>query len=461
MKKLAAFFIMTAVMSVGMLSGCGRKNENTYNAKTDYQYQFDSYDDAFRHNLTTDEDGNLYYLNGYYIYKYDVEAGTNAPLCNKQNCLHDKETDIEMTKKCNAYFPYMDGLDRWDSIAYEDGYIYATYSGYDDKMTDASKVETRTILKISIDGSSREKIHTFHIPINREIFHRGNYYFTKDVYDENNVETISVCSYPLKGTGRETTIWTAPRKADGKEIHYYGIQGYEAYGNYLYFQTHGDIDGKTNFAKYYVVDLKNGEVSELKTNDMKASDFICTLTFINNRMIFDVFDGDNDSSVENGRTYQAPVYTADLDGTHISKQPFTITYAYNMYSDGEHLIISDDNIRSVEKLLKVVDKASDTAEYKVYDREFRLVDTYKESLKPEYEYLMYEGYYAQLGPTDKSFYVKRNYKDGTAELYVGNKDQIGTLNGKTFKRKLVAKIAQSPSVKHYLANPSYGNVWER
>ena len=40
-----------------------------------------------------------------------------------------------------------------------------------------------------------------------------------------------------------------------------------------------------------------------------------------------------------------------------------------------------------------------------------------------------------------SFFVKRDFNNGTAELYGGDKDVIGSLNGKEFPRKKLALVS--------------------
>ena len=462
MKWAKCILCVTVIAAQMTVAGCSSGNRvstemDTYNEKTDYQYQFDSHDNEIRHNMTTDEDGNLYYMSGYYIYMYDAATGINTPLCNKQNCLHDKETDESKIKECNAYFPYMDSTNiRDDSIAYENGYIFATYTSMDNQTSDAGKLWRKTIIRIKKDGSSREKVHTFTKSIQNEIIHRGYYYYTSDVFDENNKETFSVCSYPLDGKGGEKTIYTAPDEENGEEMRYNGIQGYTAYGNHLYFQVHGVKGEKVTTIRYYCVDLNTNKVSELKTGDMAETDIIYSLTFFNDKIIFDVID---DSKVQalndDDDTFQEEVYTADLNGTNIKKAPITVTYGYNMYSDGDHLIISDDNIHVVDNIINSDEEPDGKAKFDVYDKNFNLVDTFTENVKKEYENLSnHIGYYVPLGPADTSYYVKRNFEEGTAELYGGSKKVIGNINRKQFPRKRLAVIDQSQAVKDYLKDPT-------
>ncbi len=41
-------------------------------------------------------------LVGYYLYYVDKETMEYTPLCNKPNCLHQKETDPMKVTNCNA-----------------------------------------------------------------------------------------------------------------------------------------------------------------------------------------------------------------------------------------------------------------------------------------------------------------------------------------------------------------------
>ena len=116
------------------------------------------------------------------------------------------------------------------------------------------------------------------------------------------------------------------------------------------------------------------------------------------------------------------------------------------------MVVSNDNLLSLtdEKYKKKDPSKFKKASYYVYDKDYKLIDTYTENLKGyNTREEAYPVYYAPLGMGDISYYVKRNIKDGSAVLYGGSKSQIGGLNGAQFDRQKLATIKQSPSAKYW------------
>lgn len=439
-----------------ILSGCSSvKKGNQFDVKTDFQYQYYTYDNIYRMNATEDEKGNLYYLVGAYVYKYDVKDGTNKPLCNKQNCLHDKEKDRSRLKECNAYFPYYEINDYNNAtIAYENGYIYIAFSNRSSN-TSSNFTFCRSLIRISADGSSRTTVHNFkNVGNGPDIFHRGVYYYTDDTYNENNVETVSVKAYALGGGSKEKTLYTFPKEIDGKEGHPYEITEYMAYGNYLYFFTMGDIGKDTPYNKEFCVNLSTNEISEIKTPEMRDNDSVVQVMFFNNKLLFYYTTGDRGKE-----DYDCDIYMSDLDGSNVEKTPISVKKHSIMYSDGNYLYISDDMRLWTKDMDAGKHISPDTAEYKVYDKELNMIDTYTEDKKDNMDPVTAPAawYYVPVGVGKYSFFVKRNFKNGTAELYGGDKDVIGSLNENEFPRKKLASVSQSPAVKQYFEEDTHPN----
>ena len=114
---------------------------------------------------------------GSYVYKYDPKTKVNAPLCNKANCLHDKESDKTKIKSCNAYYPYIEeGQISNSIIVYEVGYIYLAGESRDWAGSDRNE-----LWRIKADGSERTLIKSFARPQWNQIIHRGYYYYTEHI----------------------------------------------------------------------------------------------------------------------------------------------------------------------------------------------------------------------------------------------------------------------------------------
>ena len=77
-----------------------------------------------------------YYVRlGDFVYYCDFETQTLIALCNRPDCLHDKETDSEKRSECTAYVAYGSVN---DGLQYYDGKLYAnTSSVYFDTEMDA------------------------------------------------------------------------------------------------------------------------------------------------------------------------------------------------------------------------------------------------------------------------------------------------------------------------------------
>ena len=99
-QKIAAVFC-AAILLAMLCTACQSKElPDTYVEGSDYQYmQLES--KRFFMKQSQGSKG-LYVLHGNYIYFLDESSDTILPLCNKADCLHDKETDPEKYSYCNA-----------------------------------------------------------------------------------------------------------------------------------------------------------------------------------------------------------------------------------------------------------------------------------------------------------------------------------------------------------------------
>ncbi|MDY6351421.1 MAG: hypothetical protein SPL57_00075 [Lachnospiraceae bacterium] len=438
--------ISTAVIIIAsliFLSGCsgGRGKAESFDPATDYQYQFYQPDATLGADMTMDEEGCLYYPAGSYIYKYDPRTGSNKPLCNKANCLHDKEKDVFRQDSCNAYFPYANAdLHDESLIAYEKGYIYLA------QISDMASDDGTVLTRIKTDGSERKEIHTTERNNLNHIFHRGYYFYTDQSYDKNNKAKFAVMSYPLDGNGKEKKIFVPKSKWT------YEINGYTAYGDYLFFQvSETNSKGSVSVYRYYRYNISTGECDEVRVEDGSS---INSITFYNGKLIYYTVNEKELSKCKtlmsaDKKTFHVPVYMSDPDGSNIKRIKLNVYAGDEIYSDGKYLVVSNDNHLSVS-VAKEDDPAIEKAYYDVYDKDFRRIGRYTEGVKGyNDEYKQYRVYYGPLGMGDISYFVKRDAENGTAVLYGGEKSQIRGLNGKQFKRKKLAVIKRSPAMSEY------------
>ena len=129
MKKILAF-LCASILLVSLCAACQSKElPDTYVEGSDYQYmQLES-----RRFFMMQSQGSkaFYLLHGNYIYFIDEGSDMILPLCNKADCLHDKETDPEKYSYCNACILPENKLPLGDAgISYCNGFLYCLDCGY-------------------------------------------------------------------------------------------------------------------------------------------------------------------------------------------------------------------------------------------------------------------------------------------------------------------------------------------
>ena len=145
-------------------------NDNKFVDGQDYQYQFSNtwlIDDK----INKAENG-YYFTKGDFLYFLDEKTMKATPLCNKPDCLHDKETDKEALAKCNAHISAFD-----ENIYYNNGFIYYLNRGFD-----SSEMVTN-IVRCSDDGTTKEKLASVKDSrYNILIVHRNYLYYSATEY---------------------------------------------------------------------------------------------------------------------------------------------------------------------------------------------------------------------------------------------------------------------------------------
>lgn len=389
-----------------LFSSCGKNLPNTYVEGSDYQYmQVGSMD--FASHKQKGENG-YYFLFNNYIYYLDEETDTLLPLCNKADCLHDKETDPEKYDDCNAYAGKYYDASSDSGIAYCNGYIYYYY----ESMSGPS-----TLYRISADGSKREEIYQWDedISVAYWIIHRDVLYYKEVAYSfavsSDGVNTtgvedeVSIKALPLTGLIHEPeTIYTMDKSLDEADLAWP-----MAYGNYLYFEVYFEGED-SGYSREFVYDITEKQFSQLTIPNMSEQISISGVSFWQDKVIFQPYD-----SSEQGK-----VYIADLNGSNVEVFMENIPQRYVFQSDGKYLYL----INSIAVELGDEDEAV----YKVYDSELNLVDT----IKLGYEF---SGGYNAVGDADRQymFYYKEDDLETTYHLEYWDKSEIGSYNGKVIE----------------------------
>lgn len=168
-----------------IIPGCNQINNRTENIddfifQQDDQYYFDK-PTSTSLSMAVSENGYYFFSGPRNSYLYYVDKKTMKPviLCNKPDCLHTDESNPEKVNYCNAFF-----FSNNASLIYYDSSLYV----YDRNGT--------SLFKVSLDGTSRQKIYTFKEPPLYAIIHRGYmYYMTNDngTVSGKEASTFSTC----------------------------------------------------------------------------------------------------------------------------------------------------------------------------------------------------------------------------------------------------------------------------
>ncbi len=421
---LMAFILVTIIGVVG----CGKTNlDESYVEGSDYQYMFEG--SFIFYKGTARGSQGYFFAVGHYLYYLDDDTQKLVPLCNKADCLHNKETDESRYIDCNAHINNrLSGPEV--GIAYCNGYLYYIEKAFD---------WHRELYRIKEDGSEKQLIYSWDDQTIEEWgIHRDVLYFVEHTYEtvkdeQNKSETIehyAVKKLALTGMGSKQPETIFESEA-GHTV--YSLSKVKAYGNHVYFTLHGasvsDLDVITDenvfdyvYLNQITYNVKTGECKTLEVPENKKGVNIQPVTFWNGKIILQLYD---DNQELDGKTNS---YIADLDGSNVELFQKDIIQGERYISDGKYLYISD----SIFVFVGNAEKAS----YRVYDKDMNLVDTLGMPFSVDQEIGMEEG-----------AYVFWENEDSTGvDLTFFDKSTLGTYHGSSVRDayKKIAEIKFSP-----------------
>lgn len=354
------------------------------------------------------EEGYYFKYNDF-IYALDDIKEEILPLCSRENCLHDKETDSRKREKCNACIPGMDA----SGLAYCNGWLY---------YLDPGELKTSpTLYRIHTDGAGKEELYRWQekgTGINQWIVHRDVLYYMTQTFNEgkeNAKDSFAAYAMPLSGSGQFTPKQIYQSPDEGVEVVILGNP--TAYGNHVYFTCLGNLEGYDSpaddwidykYSKVFEYNILTEETSEicLPDNAPGTSD-IQIQTFWNDRLIFSLFD------YTKGYLEEGPFYTAGLDGTQ-AEVLMSAKQGYSLAADGKYLYLSNVNLQG---------RGEDPGPklYRVFDDKLNEVDTFTVGDEINYDF--------PTGLPDRAYdlYVYRD--SGEFGIRYWDKSAIGSLNG--------------------------------
>ena len=429
MRKLAAGIIL--LLLSGMITGCDRKEtRDSYIEGTDFQYQYASPNTFI--NTIAQGKGCTYFIVGSYIYQMDEESEIMTPLCNKSNCLHDKERDKNRMADCNAFLTSDDA-----GISYMDGFLY--FVGKEWVENDLCDV----LYKISADGSTREKLYQWNGEIVESwCMHRNVLYCLEHTFDEDNQESYKIKSLELRGMGK-AKMKTIYEPDENITVFAFGVL--KAYGNHLYFNVHGANTKKTDkisdedwerytYHKALQYNISDGTVSEIRVPKQSDTETVSDITFWQDKLLFHAMDDVKSHQYD----LKSDVYLAELDGTNATIFMEDMP-SYRWYSsDGTYLYVSDcpealdriyhssDYQYNINQGIKV--KHDFTVNIDVYDKNKELVDRMKSPIKDFPTELPY-------GIGNRMYALQYNETGDGCNIVYWDKTKLGTYKGKEYTFK--------------------------
>ena len=321
---------MFAIVFTGCSTTANIDYTDTFVAEQDSQENFINYNNEYYYASSGE---NYYFVRNGFLYAIDKKAQECYPLCNRSDCLHDKEETYTLRQECTAFLNSTD-----DKVVYNNGFLY--YCIYDEEYDqDGNRHSADRICRISVDTTEREIIYT---TIDYAVFnfrvHRGYIYMeaAKWAPDEEDPmggnsasqDKAELLRVALDGQGEAEVF--VPYNEYKKEYMYMQIGETKFYGNHLFLKINYTKNGKTFSNTFINIDLETKEWRDIGDKLPLMSD--SRLTIFNDKLVF------------NGNGTK--IYECDFNGNNLNEvlDCSEIIGWYNYFApysnDGKNLIIS-------------------------------------------------------------------------------------------------------------------------
>lgn len=397
------------------ITSCGKASESlpekSYHAGTDYQY-FQVTGSKPYSKVQETETGCVFFHNEF-VYTYNRESGSIEPICNKVNCLHDKETDPGKQKECNAHVDDLQNGYARIAIMY---YNQAVYTCYD--TSDMSKGRHNCkVCRIAEDGSSKDIIYDA-CDMEYPILHRGYIYFYSPGYQVADGEIVSQFPFMRLNVEEKNPKPELVSPSDEGAVTFNG--NLRAVGNYVFFGFANDEKGTVLYSYH----IEDGTIQEIQ--------YLHSMPAIMNDKIYQIeWDPDFEDDF-----HKTDVIRMDYDGKNIEVLLSGVEQGKMIYDDGKYIYLSSGWLTHPwsEEDEETVRKKMEARHYWVYNKEMNLVDDFslpstdQTTIGPpvggeKYQYLVFD-----------------DEETGEWGLYIWDKSEIGTLHGKAYTQiKVVYK----------------------
>ena len=416
---------LLCILSICVLfNGCGKDKiqyKDTYVSGQDFQYMYSG--KTYEFGLSMAETDDAYYkLLDDYIYYVDKKSMKAVPLCGKSDCMHEKESSSHRTN-CNAY------------IRSEDGYMNLYKDNLYVRTTERDKeeqIDYSVFYAISLDGSKRNKVCEIKKDtIGFWLIHRGKLYYT--VKDKN--EQVSLKAIDLKKKTSPKTVYCEKNifNSDPEEL--------LAYGNNIYLYI-GGFSKKLDFLSNDNDEGDDVSIKEKKQQEQKMwqnyeNKWICYN--ITNQKATELFSKQKDKDGVTRFIVQRIAFRQDklyFMYSDLEKKKDDVICESNLDGSNEKkwkdidvnknaiFTIDTDYLYIYDTWSEAVEKGKKTPTMWVYDKNKKLVDTWKLPV----------GFCASLPPGSKQYFWYTESGDTKDALLYMDKSKIGSLKGKMLKQ---------------------------
>ena len=211
-------------------------------------------------------DGYYFLMNNYLMFA-DKNLEQPVFVCNKAECLHNKET-AENKVNCDAFFG------RANSVRYYNGKVYVCALSLVNQNNDST-----SIYSLDVDGSNRKVIYSSKNDMESMIIHQGQVYIYEKKYtdESGNMVDSPVCTvsrFDLKKPDESEVIFESTDYPNAD------INDMKCYKDNLYFEVFGD-----SFDSFICkIDLNSGNIEKYKYDFLKMGQdsLFCGNNIINN-----------------------------------------------------------------------------------------------------------------------------------------------------------------------------------
>ncbi|WP_195468591.1 hypothetical protein [Clostridium sp. D43t1_170807_H7] len=393
MRKFLSFIII--IISITSIISCAGNYEsnNNYIKGKDAQYMYMGMNS--QQYITASNEG-YYFINGLYLYYCDFNGMEPIVLCNKLNCLHDKEIDSSKKYNCNGFL--ITGVTPKLLTIY-DGYIYCDIEA--DFLKDSFNPE---LIRISLDGDKRETVCKLESDIYSMALHRGKLYYSVSKLSlesddaEKGIYQYTLKEYDILNSGSEIKELFTGKLVDGS------ISNIIPIGENLIFSESG-FDQESGKIIVYdsLYNIKNNK--RYKIAEDISADTIGSFGISNKNLVILPRKLDGNNYITDNKLYEYNLETKE------SKVLFNKEFEGTFY-------YSDDNYIYVDNILSIED-GNQNRIITIYDKKGNKVDSIDTP---------YSGIYNSFISGDEKYMFLRGRSEEKAYIRYADKSKIGTGN---------------------------------